>query len=372
MHIGLLTADLSPRHGWGQYGRQLALALSRAGVRVTIIAARNSPKLTGMKRKPMLPNLVPRERGQPLRLWLARSAARKALQDCSLLHVTVEPYALLASWTAGKRPYLITAHGSFVNSLLTLQGWRGGLYRSAFENAARIICVSGYTEAQLQSRLPDLPSVVIANGVDIARFSQMTRPTMPSAGPPTVLAVGAIKPRKGILPLVDSIAAARQQFPDLRCHIIGEMESNPRYVLEVRAAIARHGLQGCLNLLGSVDEETLLAHYATADLFVLATERVGGDFEGFGLVYAEAAAAGLPIIASDAGGAAEMVEDGVNGLLLPAAQLRECLPGAIVSLLSDGERARKMGIMGRKRALARSWDSVATQLLTVYEGVLRG
>ncbi len=377
MHIGFLVADLSPRHGWGRYSIDLARALMRAGARVSVVASQNSPQLTGLDVFPLLPNLMLRKRGIPLRLWLARGPVGRALRDCQLIHVNVEPFALLAGWCAGRRPYFITGHGTSVNSLLRKKNVRGLLYRRAFAGAARVICVSNYTESQLLTNLPTARSCVILNGVNSALFVDMSHAPVADR-PPTVLAVGAVKPRKGILPLVEAIAVARETIPDLRCVVIGETTSSPAYVAQVRAAIERHSLTDAVQLVnvvdrytGVVDEEMLLAHYTSADVFCLPTLQVNDDFEGFGLVYLEAGLAGLPVIATDAGGVADVVEDGVNGLLLPAAEVAERLPAAIVSLLQDRERAQRLGAAGRERALANSWDTIAQRYLALYEDELR-
>ena len=287
-----------------------------------------------------------------------------------MIHAVVEPFALLAGWCAGRRPYFITGHGTSVNSLLKKKNVRGSLYRRAFTGAARVICVSNYTESRLLANLPPARSCVIFNGVNSARFADMNHAPVADR-PPTVLAVGAVKPRKGILPLVEAIAIAREEIPDLRCVVIGETVSSPAYVSQVRAAIERLSLTDAVQLMGVVDEETLLAYYASADVFCLPTLQVNDDFEGFGLVYLEAGLAGLPVIATDAGGVADVVEDGVNGLLLPAAEVAERLPAAIVSLLQDRERAQRLGAAGRERALANSWDTIAQRYLALYEDELR-
>ena len=370
MHIGFLVADLSPRHGWGRYSINLARALARAGARVTVVTSRNSQPEADLELHPLLPDLVPLKRGIPVRLWLARGPVARALQDCHLIHAAVEPFAPLAGWCAGRRPYFIAGHGTSVNSLLKKKNVRGSLYRRAFTGAARVICGSRYTESQLLANLPTARSCVILNGVSSALFVDMSHAPVADR-PPTVLAVGAVKPRKGILPLVEAIAVAREEIPDLRCVVIGETVSSPAYVSQVRAAIERLSLTDAVQLMGVVDEETLLAYYASAGVFCLPTLQVNDDFEGSGLVYLEAGLAGLPVIATDAGGVADVVEDGVNGLLLPAAEVTERLPAALVSLVRDRERARQLGEGGRERALSLSWDTIAQRYLALYEDELR-
>ena len=377
MHIGFLAADLSPRHGWGRYCIELPRALIRAGARVSIVCSRNSQPQAGLELHRLLPDLVPGIRGIPARLWLARGPVARALQDCQLIHAAIEPFALLAGWRAGRRPYFITGHGTSVNSLLRKKNVRGLLYRHAFANATRVICLSNYTESRLLVNLPSARSCVIFNGVNSALFADMNH--APSADrPPTVLAVGAVKPRKGILPLVEAIAAAREKISDLRCVVIGETVSSPGYVSQVRAAIERYSLTDEVQLVsvvdkqtGEVDEQTLLAHYLSADIFCLPTQQVKEDFDSFSLVFLEAGLAGLPVIATSAGGVGDAVVDGLTGLLLPAAEVAERLPAAIVSLVRDRERARQLGEGGRARALSLSWDAIAQRYLAVYEEELR-
>lgn len=365
MRVGLLAADLSPHHGWGQYSINLARSLARAGVLVRLVAAENSPNLPDFSLRRGLPNLVPRERGMPLRLWLARNWVQETLADCQVIHSLVEPYAPLAAWCAGGRPYFITGHGSYVNALLKPSGWRGRVYRKAFSGSAGAICVSQFTATQLQQWLPDAASFVIGNGVNVDRFADLPQDSNRSRYP-TVLAVGAVKPRKGILPLVEAIAVARKSIADLRCVVVGETSSNPQYVAQVRRCIETHALGDSVQLLGTVDEANLLAHYSSAAVFCLPTLHRQDDFEGFGQVYLEAGLAGLPVIATDAGGVSEVVEDGVTGVLLPSAGFSRHLPNAIVQLIEDSTLARTLGEAGRARALAQSWDQVTKKYLQVY------
>ncbi|MCY3935854.1 MAG: glycosyltransferase family 4 protein [Chloroflexi bacterium] len=366
MKVGLLAVDCSPHHGWGQYCINLARSLARTGVQIRLVAAENSPDLPGISLRRGLPNLVPRERGLPLRLWFARHWVQKTLRDCQVIHSLVEPYAPLAAWCAGERPYFITGHGSYVNASLKPSGLRGRLYRQAFSGSVGVICISQFTETQLRKWLPNAASTVIGNGVNVDRFAHLPQASNRKRIP-TVLAVGAVKPRKGILPLVEAIALARESIPDLRCVVVGETSSNPAYVAQVRSCIETHALGDAVQLLGTVDEATLLAHYAAATVFCLPTLQYQDDFEGYGQVYLEAGLAGLPVIATDAGGVSDVVQDGETGILLPAADLSQRLPVAIVQLIQDETRASALAAAGRARASSLSWDHVAQQYLQLYE-----
>lgn len=370
MRVGLLAADLSHAHGWAHYSLSLLLALRAAGADVTVIAARNSPDVDGVAVHRLLPALVPAQRGLIAAQLRAVPALRAALRGCAVVHAAVEPFALAAAWSAGGRPLFVTAHGSYTGLLARRRWPAGALYRRALCRGT-LVCVSQYTAQSAASALPGARAVVIPNGIDPARFSHLPPLAAPKRGP-TVLAVGAVKPRKGTLELVRALAAVRRTIPDVQGVIIGTLDVEPGYAAQVRAEIAALGLADSVHLLGHVPEAELLAWYGAADAFVLPARAVDGRFEGFGLAYLEAGAAGLPVIGTTDGGAADAVEDGVTGLLLPPAQVTDALPGAIVALLSDPARAAQMGAAGRARARAQTWARAAQQTLALYESSVGG
>jgi phosphatidylinositol alpha-1,6-mannosyltransferase len=187
-----------------------------------------------------------------------------------------------------------------------------------------------------------------------------------------VLSVGAVKRRKGTLELVQAMAAVRRHIPDVQCVILGSLDAESGYVEGVRAAIAALGLEDCVYLPGRVPDETLLGWYSAADVFVLPSMNDSWKFEGYGLVHLEASAAGLPVVGTTDCGAADAIEDGVTGLLVPQAGIAETLPGAILSILNDPVRARQMGGAGREKAQRQTWDHVAQQMIALYEAELNG
>jgi phosphatidylinositol alpha-1,6-mannosyltransferase len=105
-----------------------------------------------------------------------------------------------------------------------------------------------------------------------------------------------------------------------------------------------------VHLLGHVSYEDLPRWYSACDVFAMPNRDIGGDTEGFGLVYLEAAAAGKPAVAGRAGGTGSAVVDGVTGLRVDGAQLEQ-VARALARLLSSPEEAVRMGDNGRKRVL---------------------
>lgn len=360
----MLTCELAATHGWANYSLNLSLALQRLGVPLTIVSPRNSPDVPGLEQHRLLPNTAPRDQFLVGRMALASPAVRQVLRGCDLVHVTVEPYVLAADWAAGSLPLVVTGHGSYMG-LSQRRGWPlNALYRRAFERA-HIVCVSHYTEKVVHAALPGVKTSVVNNGVDVARFAAPRIPT----SPPTILSVGALKPRKGTLELVRAMAQVHQHRPEVQCIIIGSLTQELAYVERVRQTIHELGLQDTVHLLGHVPDATLLEWYHKADLFVLPSINDGWKFEGYGIVYLEASAAGLPVIGTTDCGAEDAIDDGLTGLLVSQVQVAEALPPAILRLLDDRELAAKMGEAGRAKAERQNWDAVAGRMLALYNEV---
>ncbi len=384
LRVGLLTCELAPTHGWAQVSLRLAEALRQAGVDLTLIAARSTPLIASWNIIPCLPEVSPLESRFPLQLIRSARQASAALRGCDVIHATVEPYAPLAAWIAGKRPLFVTAHGSYVRLGHTERWPFNHLYQRALQQAT-LLCVSHYTERVARASIPGARTVVINNGVDAERFIRLEpHPRLAALDSPApidwsggqggevVLSVGAVKGRKGTLELVKAMAVVRQQRPAAQCVIIGSLMAEPGYVEQVRAAIREHGLTEGVHLLGHVPEAELLGWYQRASLFALPSLNDGWKFEGYGLVYLEASAAGLPVIGTRDCGAEDAIDDGVTGLLVSQSRVAEELPAAILRLLADPDLARRMGAAGRTKARQQTWAHVGQQVVTAYERGLTG
>ncbi len=368
MQIGLLTSQLDHGSGWAHYSLSLIAAYQRVGLPLTVISAENSPHLPGQEVARWLPSLSPSRRFLVARMALLTPRLRARLRDCDLIHAMVEPYALAASWAAGDRPLVITAHGTYTNLPRMRAGLVGELYRRAFARST-LVCVSRYTAQVAAEVVPGVRTQVVNNGIDPERFHDLPALPEPRTGP-VILSTGGVKKRKGTLHLVRAMAQVRQHFPDAQCVVIGRMDAEPGYTQRVMAEIASLNLSDCVHLLGFVPDETVRGWYGAADLFVLPSINSGYKFEGFGLVHLEASAAGLPVIGTTGCGVEDAIEHDVTGLLVDQDAIDEQLPGAILGLLNDPERARRMGEAGQRKARQQTWDRVAAQMIELYQARL--
>lgn len=366
MRVAFLAPDLAPLYGWARYALDLGRGLRAHGVEVVALAQAGGtldPSLDARRVERVLPRLVPAQRGFLIRSLLAMPRVRRTIAECDVVHVIAEPYAPLGLWSAGARPLVITAHGTFVPRTVArpLVGW---LYRRAYRRA-RLIAVSDYTAGRVRAALPDAEPVVIRNGVDFVRF-QAPQPDPGKQGP-TVLASGGVKARKGTLLLVEAFAQVHAQLPEARLVVTGAAE--PDYQARVEALIARYGLDEHVRLAGVIPEAELLAWYRHADVFALPALNVGSKFEGFGLVFLEASAAGLPVIGTRGSGVEEAIRDGETGLLVPQHD-PDALAGAILRLLRDSTLRARLGETGRAYARSQDWHAVAARVREVYTALL--
>lgn len=197
---------------------------------------------------------------------------------------------------------------------------------------------------------------VVWNGVPDAG----ARP--PLTGPPTVAFAGRLVATKGVDVLLRAFAAAATRVPDARLLIAGDGPLRAR--LEADAASA--GIGDRVAFLGHVSRDEVERRFAGA--WVQAVPSTWD--EPFGIVAAEAMMRGSAVVASRSGGLAEIVEDGRTGTLVPPGDA-DALAGALVPLLTDRDRAERLGRLGRERALARfGREAFVDRFVGLYEQLI--
>jgi glycosyltransferase involved in cell wall biosynthesis len=235
-------------------------------------------------------------------------------------------------------------------------------YEETLLRADRLIAVSEHGKSILENRgVPAARIRVVPPGFD--RLPPNNVATTPRTGDGTVrvLCVAQWIPRKGILDLVR--AWALHERPGASLQLVGETDADPAYAASVRAAIAG-APEASITVDGPVDDAALGVAYAAADLFVLPSR-----YEGYGVVYAEALAHGLPVVACSVGPVSEVV-DKEAALLVPPGDVG-ALSGALNLLLEDTALRERMSAAAFSRAkrLPR-WEDATVGFLSVLREVV--
>ena len=183
---------------------------------------------------------------------------------------------------------------------------------------------------------------------------------------PVVVCVSRLVPRKGQDVLVRALPELRRRVPGTALLLVGGGPDLPR----LRRLAARHGVDEHVVTTGSVPWEELPAHYDAGDVFAMPcrTRRGGLEVEGLGIVFLEASATGLPVVAGRSGGSPDAVRDGETGVVVDGRSLVQ-VTDAVADLLLDRERARAMGAVGRAWVERDwRWDVLAERLRGLLAG----
>ena len=265
------------------------------------------------------------------------------------------------------RPYAVVLHGSEVTVPGRLPMARSILAR-VLRGASLVICAGNYPAAEAERAAGcTLPTVVVPPGVDTDRFRPLDEGERASVrrelglpvDAPLVVSVSRLVPRKGMDTLIRSAARLGRTEPDLVVAIAGSGRDRRR----LEGLVASTGAP--VRLLGRVPEELLPGLYGAGDVFaMLCRSRWGGlEQEGFGIVFLEAAAAGVPQVAGESGGAAEAVAHERTGLVMGRPDAVERVARTLSDLLGDERRRAEMGREARRRAEAEfSYDVLARRL----------
>jgi phosphatidylinositol alpha-1,6-mannosyltransferase len=299
--------------------------------------------------------------------WSICRAERPDVVLCGT--VVPAPVAVLLRWRFGV-PFVIPTYGSDI----LREGW---LYQVAFKwllrRAASVIAVSGETRSLLARRGFDPAAIrVIYPGVRAGDFQRPPGSVSPEmealvSGRRALLTVGRLIRRKGVLEFIEGVMPQlSRDLPDVLYLVVGDdakasLVHHERLRDRIAARINELGLGGHVRLLGSLSDADLRALYFRSHVFVLPCLDIPGDMEGFGIVFLEAALAGMPSVATRVGGIPEAVEDGVTGLVVPPGD-SDAMRKAVNRLLSDETARRRMAAAGAERARKMfDWPAIAAQ-----------
>lgn len=355
MKIIYLCWSLEPTNGWNRYARDVITRIAKQpDVDVTVICEKVDPTIAAgdalIRQIPVLRRPIA-YLGQPvwvlLDAWKVRRTVKGEMaksrrrgdgkKEDVFIHSTLEGYAMFAPFLRGLgAKMLMTTHGTY--SVLPLKSARmRWLYTWMYRCLDRVISVSNYTKKHILKNAPGVIAAekiqVVLNGVD---FQEKPPRTAGKDGVFRMMAVGEVKNRKGAHHFVHVAGLLKEKygFP-FQMTFVGRVEKEEQYYKDLIKVLEQHGLVDAVKFPGMVSQAQLDAYYQESDLFVLLSVHEAGHYEGYPLVFHEAAMWGLPSVGTFDCGAEDAVKNGETGVLVHPANHLEV--AEVIAKIQSGQ-----------------------------------
>jgi len=272
-----------------------------------------------------------------------------------LVHAHFGDIAGCVSDTCTERtvPYVVTEHASSVNVDVLAEKRKTALVRT-YSKAAQVIAVSSRLVERIKQHT-GTDAVVVPNIVDLSVFRQ--KKAALSGCAPKYISAGRIDNNKGHDVLIHAFSRVLHTYPDAALQIMGD---GPE-LANLKALVKNLGIEGKVNFYGAYRREDFAHELAKSDIFALASRG-----ETFGVVYVEALACGVPVIATRCGGPEDFVDDS-NGLLIPVDDI-DALCDAMLTMAGNIQRYDSAEI-SEKVHQSFSSETIARKLTSVFESI---
>jgi len=354
MRICYLIHNLNPKTGWGRYASDLIYGVENAGHEVIILKEEED----GFNGVPIL------RRG----IGMIKSSIRirNYLKNCDIIHaMDVYPYGVSASIanTFINKKFLITALGTY--SIAPFYNIRRSLFsKYACTFADMVVTISNFTKKELLKKIRVKRIKVINPGIDLEKFYQDHIDT----GEKFILSVGSLKYRKGYHISIPAFVLAKKTIPNLKYKIVGS-QNDHSYFRVLKRLVKKYDIENDVEFLDNITDKELTSLYQSAKLFILTSVNYNNRFEGFGIVFLEAVASGLPVLGTFGNGIEDAVKNNYNGLLVQQNNI-EAASEAIINILSNSKKWEQMNkasyVWAKEHDISRTIDDY----LSVYNSIL--
>ncbi|PIR41637.1 MAG: hypothetical protein COV31_00150 [Candidatus Yanofskybacteria bacterium CG10_big_fil_rev_8_21_14_0_10_46_23] len=358
MKICIVVDNLNPNVGWGRLALKISDEFKKNGHKVGFVVEKRPQGISDQ-------NLV-----VPLRLSLENIlrlpktllAIRGFINTYDVvLCYDVNPNGIILNLAnlGQKKKIVIHALGTY-----SLFGHgtsvRNFFMRWSYRRAKKILVISEFTKREIEKSDFKLDgAVIIPVGVDIDYFypDSSGEKILPY---PFILTVAAFKNRKGHHFTIPAFSLIAKEFPDLKYVVIGDKSLWP-YYKKIEDMVEDMNLKDRVVFMNKVGDEDLLRYYRDAKLYVQTSATETDSIEGFGMVYLEASACGIPTIGAYNTGAEAAIKNNETGILVKHDP--KDIADAMRKILTDENFASKLGSNGIKWAEKFNWSSVASTYL---------
>jgi len=372
MKICFLTHNVKQDNGAGVFSHRLIMGLQQSlGADVVVFTTEKS-------------NTSYEQHLLPKRFFRNFFILRRIVKECDVVHaLDAYPYGIMAMLLCFgmRKKFIITAIGT--GAILHLYKPLYAFFlRLAYRRADVVTTVSNFSKNEILKKVSGLSITVITHGVDAdvwknAQGDAAIRERIRGLQP-YIISVGSLRTRKGFNLSIRSFAKVKKQFSSIKYIIVGKRYRDKFYA-KLQKLVRDLRLENDVLFFDDIEDTNDLAElYKNAELFCLLSRTMNHDFEAFGLVFLEAAACGLPVIGTYDGGVEDAVEEGKNALLVDVGNTEpfytndtDPLSSAIISILEDDERKKKMAIRSLDVAQRSDWQQKIIQYADIYRAFPR-
>jgi glycosyltransferase involved in cell wall biosynthesis len=367
--LSVWTCEFYPKFGGiATYCHELANAAGAIGFEVSLFAPSDARYPLDESRHYQLRHGPWAANHNPPAIWNLRKTLKSELSRKTGYHLIAEPGPILALGALSLREdsgntIILIFHGSEILRWSKSPPARI-LAERAMRAADKIICVARPIADLARSTYPEFGQKITAVPNALPR-SYMDRASRSSTIAKkdqyfNILSVGRFHPRKGFDHLIQAIGRLPDSQKSKVSYTIAGGLKSPKYLAHLRKEAQNCGVQ--LDCLTDIPAEELCAAYERADAFALTSFPHRSSVEGFGLVYLEAGAYGLPCLAYDTGGVSDAVRHRETGFLCKQGDIAD-LSKKLSLWIDSPERLRRMGESNRRFATTRTWSDVLGEIL---------
>lgn len=291
-----------------------------------------------------------------IRMYLQISSLVKAekIEQIYVNHVLPVGYVAYLIKKFKKIPFTIFLHGTDISMAMVNKSKRNKFIKLC-RSANTIVVNSDFLKNKVMSVVDGLTDIRVLYPCPADNFLlddvnkdelSILRSKLALGGKKVMITVARMVEGKGYPHLIHMLPEILKQIPNAVWLVVGD---GPKYK-EILTMVQKNSLQNVVRFVGNIQASEIRKYYRLADLFVLLTHKDEHREEGWGTVFLEAAACGLPVVAGQVGGVEEAVLNGQTGLLVDIHQ-EQATVGAIVSLLKDAKLAQQYGQAGKERVV---------------------